>query len=110
MQSQRRPYQGLQRKLIIAFDVGTTFSGVSYALLIPGEPPLIQGVTQFPGQQKVGGDSKIPSVVCYDETGNVVAVGSETDVEANPELLEVEGLVKAEWYACDIGGFRSESA
>ncbi|KAF8333721.1 hypothetical protein F5887DRAFT_893234 [Amanita rubescens] len=95
---QRQPYKGLQKKLVIAFDVGTTFSGVSYAVLIPGEPPLIQGVTQFPGQQKVGGDSKIPSVVCYDESGNVVAVGSEADSDTNPELLEVEGLVRAEWF------------
>ena len=53
---------------------------------------------RFPGQQKVGGDSKIPSVVCYDEDGNVVGVGSEADPEINPELWEVEGLVRAEWY------------
>ena len=49
---------------------------------------------RFPSQQKVGGDSKIPSVVCYDGDGNVAGVGSE----ANPELWEVEGLVRAEWY------------
>ncbi|KAK2462940.1 hypothetical protein APHAL10511_005138 [Amanita phalloides] len=47
------PYDGSQRKLIIAFDVGTTFSGVTYAFLIPQEPPVIQGVTQFPGQKKL---------------------------------------------------------
>ncbi|KAK2464373.1 hypothetical protein APHAL10511_003519 [Amanita phalloides] len=97
-QALRKPYDGLERKLIIAFDVGTTFSGVSYALLIPREPPVFQGVTQFPGQQKVGSDSKIPSVVCYDQGGNVVAVGPETDIDTNPELTEVEGLVRAEWY------------
>ena len=45
--TQRKPYDGLQRKIIIAFDIGTTFSGASYALLIPGEPPVIQGVTQY---------------------------------------------------------------
>jgi hypothetical protein len=53
--------------------------------------------SRFPGQ--VDGNSKIPSVVCYDKYGNVVAVGSETDVDTNPELLEVEGLVRAEWCA-----------
>lgn len=42
-----RPYNGFQRKLIIAFDVGTTFSGVSYAVLIPRELPLIHGVTKY---------------------------------------------------------------
>lgn len=66
-----KPYDGFQKKLIIAFDVGATFSGVSYVVLIPRELPLIQGV-------KVGGDCKIPSVVYYDGTGNVVAIGSET--------------------------------
>ena len=45
-QTLRKPYNGLQRKIVIAFDIGTTFSGASYALLIPGEPPVIQGVTQ----------------------------------------------------------------
>jgi len=55
-------------------------------------------LSRFPGQA-VGGDSKIPSVVCYDKNGKVVAVGSEADAEANPELLEVEGLIRAEWYA-----------
>ncbi|KAF8333705.1 hypothetical protein F5887DRAFT_1286174 [Amanita rubescens] len=94
---QRKPYDGFQRKLIIAFDIGTTFSGVSYAFLIPDKTPVIQGVARFPGQTGVG-DSKIPSAVCYDRYGNVVAVGSETDVETNPELREIQGLVRAEWF------------
>ncbi len=42
-----KPYNGFQRKLVIAFDVGTTFSGVSYAVLIPRELPLIHGVTKY---------------------------------------------------------------
>ncbi|KAF8638101.1 hypothetical protein AX17_002441 [Amanita inopinata Kibby_2008] len=95
---QRQPYSGFQRRIVIAFDVGTTFSGVSYTILEPGQPPQIQGVTQFPGQQKIGGDSKIPSIVCYDRDGNVVAVGSETDLDTNPELEEIDGLVRAEWF------------
>ena len=56
-------------------------------------------LSRFPGQVKVGDDSKIPSVVCYDKDGNVVAVGSETNADTNPELVEVEGFVRAEWYA-----------
>ena len=61
--------------------------------------PHLRPLFRYPGQQKVGGDSKIPSVVCYDGRGNVVAVGSETDIDTNPELFETEGLVRAEWYA-----------
>ncbi|KAK2462916.1 hypothetical protein APHAL10511_005114 [Amanita phalloides] len=51
--AQRRPHAGTRRKLVVAFDVGTTFSGASYAILEPGQPPEIRGVTQFPGQQQM---------------------------------------------------------
>ena len=39
-----QPYRGLVHKLVLAFDVGTTYSGVSYAILDPGEVPNILGV------------------------------------------------------------------
>ncbi|PFH47317.1 hypothetical protein AMATHDRAFT_6868 [Amanita thiersii Skay4041] len=94
----RKPYQGYQRKLVISFDIGTTFSGVSYAVLEPGQTPQIHGVTQFPGQEQVGGDSKIPSVVLYDEDGKIVAVGAESDMDVYPELGEIEGSQRAEWF------------
>lgn len=42
----RKPYNGDRRALVLAFDVGTTFSGVSYAFLEPGEVPKIHGVTR----------------------------------------------------------------
>lgn len=42
----RKPYTGHMRSLVIALDVGTTFSGVSYAILEPGEIPKIHGVTR----------------------------------------------------------------
>ena len=41
-----RPYSGPLRKLVLAFDVGTTYSGIAYAILDPGEVPKIQGVTR----------------------------------------------------------------
>ncbi|KAK2464384.1 hypothetical protein APHAL10511_003531 [Amanita phalloides] len=84
----RKPYDGLQRKLIIAFDIGTTFSGVSYALLIPGEPPVIQGVTQFPGQQKVGGDSKIPSVLDI-RSGSIKIHGTQVGEFFEPAVKSI---------------------
>jgi len=31
MSEPRRPYQGKELGLVLAFDIGTTFSGVSYA-------------------------------------------------------------------------------
>jgi hypothetical protein len=53
---------------------------------------------RFPGQVLIGGNSKIPSVVCYDANGEAIAVGSETDYDDNPELTEVAGLSRVEWY------------
>ena len=40
----RAPYNGFHRKLILAFDIGTTYSGVAYAFLDPGEVPEIGSV------------------------------------------------------------------
>ena len=42
----RQPYHGARRKLVLAFDVGTTYSGISYSILDPGEVPEIKGVTR----------------------------------------------------------------
>ena len=40
----RQPYTEDRRKLVLAFDIGTTYSGVSYALLDPGLVPEIKSV------------------------------------------------------------------
>ena len=42
----RAPYSGPSRKLVVAFDIGTTFSGAAYAFLDPGQVPQIQPVTK----------------------------------------------------------------
>jgi hypothetical protein len=43
---EREPFHGPKRKLVLAFELGTTFSGVSYAVLDPGKPPGIKSVTR----------------------------------------------------------------
>ncbi|KDR69801.1 hypothetical protein GALMADRAFT_145198 [Galerina marginata CBS 339.88] len=95
--SSRPPYQGPQRKLVLAFDVGTTFSGISYSILDPGEVPEIRGVTRYPAQEHVGGDSKIPTIVYYDKQGKVRAVGAEAMREGIEDQAEDEEWTKAEW-------------
>ena len=40
-------FSGSQDGLIVGIDFGTTFSGVSYAFLHPGEIPEIQAVTKL---------------------------------------------------------------
>ncbi|ESK91430.1 hypothetical protein Moror_2703 [Moniliophthora roreri MCA 2997] len=98
--STRPNYRGLRRKLVVAFDIGTTFSGASFAVLDPGLPPLavIEGVTSFPGQLNTRGDSKIPSIICYDEYREVCAAGSEATDEAFLDLAEDRGLTTIEWF------------
>ncbi|KIM58494.1 hypothetical protein SCLCIDRAFT_128104 [Scleroderma citrinum Foug A] len=94
----RQPYQGSSRKLVLAFDVGTTFSGISYCILDPGEVPTIRGVSKFPAQEHVGGDNKIPSIIYYDQEGNVRAVGAETQQSHVIEEAAKEQWIRLEWW------------
>ncbi|TEB26212.1 hypothetical protein FA13DRAFT_1737620, partial [Coprinellus micaceus] len=53
----------LKRKLVLAFDVGTTFSGVSYCILDPGSTPRDKGCHEVPRLlSRLGAASKIPTV------------------------------------------------
>jgi len=111
----RQPYRGLVRKLVLAFDVGTTYSGVSYAILDPGEVPKTLGVNRwstirrfltradeerfrYPAQEHVGGDCKIPSIIYYDQQGSPRAFGAEALQEQIIEQAEDEQWIKLEWY------------
>ncbi|KAL1725504.1 hypothetical protein EV714DRAFT_221153 [Schizophyllum commune] len=93
----RKPYEGKSRRLVIAIDVGTTFSGVSYSVLDPGQVPQVCGVNRFPAQEHAGGDSKIPSVLLYDTQGVMRAAGAETLQEDIIEAAIEEGWSRAEW-------------
>ena len=46
MEETRTSYTGRTRKLVVALDIGTTFSGAAYALLNPGQVPQIRSVTR----------------------------------------------------------------
>ncbi|GLB37868.1 putative ATP binding [Lyophyllum shimeji] len=98
MPPRRLPYSGTSRKLVLAFDIGTTFSGISYSILDPAQVPEIKGVTRFPAQERVGGASKIPTIVYYDQEGRVRAVGAEATRDSIRDTIEDEGWVKAEWF------------
>ncbi|TEB37947.1 hypothetical protein FA13DRAFT_1751822 [Coprinellus micaceus] len=88
----RSTYDGPKRKLILAFDVGTTYSGVSVYV------PEIRGVTRFPAQEHVGGDCKIPSLMYYDKDGEVRAAGAEAIREEMVAMKEEEGWVSTPWF------------
>ncbi|KJA20609.1 hypothetical protein HYPSUDRAFT_1090755 [Hypholoma sublateritium FD-334 SS-4] len=97
-QINRKVYEGTQRKLVLAFDVGTTFSGISYSILEPGQEPTIRGVTRFPAQDNTHGASKIPTIMYYDKAGNVCAAGAEATRDGIEVEAEDNGWVKAEWF------------
>ena len=46
MSAARACYSGPSRKLVVALDIGTTFSGAAYAFLDPGQVPQIRSVTR----------------------------------------------------------------
>ena len=46
MAEPRARYSGSSRKLVVAFDIGTTFSGAAYMFLDPGQFPQIRSVTR----------------------------------------------------------------
>ncbi|KAF8557817.1 hypothetical protein OG21DRAFT_1595682 [Imleria badia] len=94
----REPYRGLSRKLVVAFDVGTTYSGISYCILDPGEIPNVLGVSRYPAQEDVGGDKKIPSILYYDRQGTVRAVGAEALQQHLIDQAEEENWDKLEWW------------
>ncbi|KAF5317081.1 hypothetical protein D9611_003545 [Ephemerocybe angulata] len=94
----RKEYDGATRRLLLAFDIGTTFSGISYSILYPGKVPEIRPVTRYPSQEKAGGDSKIPTVIYYDKDGKPVAIGAETLKEGIEVDAEEEGWEVARWF------------
>ncbi|EPQ55250.1 hypothetical protein GLOTRDRAFT_42483 [Gloeophyllum trabeum ATCC 11539] len=94
----RKPYGGSTRKLVVALDVGTTCSGVSYSILDPGIVPQILTVTTYPGQTSSGGDSKVPSVLYYDADGVLQAAGQEAENLRESGEAEDNEWIRVEWF------------
>ncbi|KAJ3512364.1 hypothetical protein NLJ89_g3559 [Agrocybe chaxingu] len=69
----RKAFSGDSRKLVLAFDVGTTFSGISYSQ-----------------HETYNGSSKIPTIIYYDKSGKVRAVGAEAVTESTLMAAEEE--------------------
>ncbi|KAF9528181.1 hypothetical protein CPB83DRAFT_767302 [Crepidotus variabilis] len=105
--SHRGVYNGSVRKLVLAFDVGTTYSGISYCFMDPGQQPSVKGVTKYPAQEHIMGASKIPTIIYYDQAGKVRAVGAEAVREGIEEEAADQDWVKAEWFKLHL---RSKNA
>jgi hypothetical protein len=52
---------------------------------------------RFPAHEHISGASKIPTIIYYDQAGQVRAVGAEAMREGIYETAEDENWVKAEW-------------
>jgi hypothetical protein len=51
---------------------------------------------RFPGQEHVAGNSKIPSVIYYDQYGSIKAAGAEADTAAMASLAEEQAWIRTE--------------
>ncbi|PIL25741.1 hypothetical protein GSI_11491 [Ganoderma sinense ZZ0214-1] len=98
MPSPPKVYRGSVRKLMLGIDVGTTFSGVSYAVLDPGEELSIHGITRYPGQENYPSNSKIPSILYYRQDGTLHSAGAEAKAPGMDIVAEDENLLLVEWF------------
>jgi hypothetical protein len=76
---------------------GVTRSAVIISLLRYSHQLLILWCTRFPAHEHISGASKIPTVIYYDQSGKVRAVGAEAMKDGICEVAEDENWVKAEW-------------
>ncbi|KAG8753752.1 hypothetical protein FRC14_005759 [Serendipita sp. 396] len=91
-QSDSQVYQG-EEKIIVAIDLGTTHTAVSFAHAYPGSVVDVRMVTKWKGQPEAAGDSKIPTIVAY-EQGELVACGAEAREYLGDEAYEVSKWFK----------------
>jgi hypothetical protein len=55
-------------------------------------------VCRYPHQERVGGDSKIPTVIYYDSEGTPRAIGAGTLKNGIETVAQEAGWAKAQWY------------
>ncbi|KAI0318150.1 hypothetical protein OF83DRAFT_1117634 [Amylostereum chailletii] len=98
----RQVFHGLKRRLVMGIDLGTTYSGISYAILDPGKIPEIHTISRYPGQD--AGDSKVQTVIWYDVDGKVLAAGAEEppyddeDDDEGEDGPDRAAPIKTEWF------------
>ncbi|KDQ12452.1 hypothetical protein BOTBODRAFT_146678 [Botryobasidium botryosum FD-172 SS1] len=111
-----RPFSGepwkQEAKIVIAFDIGTTQTAVSFAHLYPGESiarictrcpipggsQVLHRVIQWPGQEIQGGEAKIPSLVWYDKSGQACAFDAEANMHGVLDKAEDNGWKLAKYF------------
>ncbi|KAG9080112.1 hypothetical protein FRC06_007071, partial [Ceratobasidium sp. 370] len=78
-------------KIILGIDIGTTQSAVAFAHLYPNGPQMLQRVTAWPGQESFRGETRIPTLVYYDQNDKAVSFGAEALQPETADRAEDEG-------------------
>ncbi|KAG8844896.1 hypothetical protein FRB91_002224 [Serendipita sp. 411] len=112
-QTNSQIYQG-EEKIIVAIDLGTTHTAVSFAHAYPGSQTGVRMVTRWKGQPEAAGDSKvdyfifrvhgemwlkciptiqIPTIVVY-EQGEMIAAGAEAREFVGDDAYEISRWFK----------------
>lgn len=72
--------------IVVAMDIGTTHSAVSFAHFLSGKWPQPGMVAHWPGQLHRNGAAKVPTLVSYkDGTANGYGMDAERNFEEHPE-------------------------
>ncbi|KAG8846504.1 hypothetical protein FRB91_000722 [Serendipita sp. 411] len=85
------PYTA-EEKIVVAMDIGTTHTGVSYVYCYPGQKPRVNLVTLWPGQAVASGAAKIPTFVVYKGT-RLETCGQQAD-----DYLDDPEYTIAKWF------------
>ncbi|KAB5593094.1 Heat shock protein HSP70 [Ceratobasidium theobromae] len=93
----QKPWEA-RNKLVVGIDIGTTQSGVAIAFFETGQLPRIYRVTKWPGQESLGEQGKIPTVVWYDTDKKAVAFGAEALAPHTEEQAEDHGWTLAKHF------------
>ncbi|KAJ7074548.1 hypothetical protein C8F01DRAFT_1043782 [Mycena amicta] len=96
----RGPFKGTQRKLIVAIDIGTTFSGASWCFLEPKQHPKYGAVLRWPKQAVP--DAKVPTAIFYDNEGKARAFGAEVEDDEVLNKAGECGWVLVEWFKLQL--------
>ncbi|KIM23494.1 hypothetical protein M408DRAFT_262586 [Serendipita vermifera MAFF 305830] len=78
--------------IVVAMDIGTTTSAVSFAYFCPGSRPQTKMVAHWPSQSRRNSTAKTPTVVSY-RNGAATAYGTEAEEE-----IEKQGKNAAYWF------------
>ncbi|CAE6494346.1 unnamed protein product [Rhizoctonia solani] len=86
-----------ESRIMVGIDIGSTQSGVAIAFLQKGVKQTIHRVTQWPGQA-LEHQSKIPTLVWYDNYGKAKYFGAEAITEEARENAEDQGWTLAKRF------------